>query len=169
MSALLQILSRTPLWVWGVVVALALLGYSQSNERTITRGKLLLLPAAMLCLSLLGVISSFGLNFLPVAAWALGLAPVAAFGARLVSPRNVEYLAASASFRVPGSWLPLALMMAIFLIKYAIGFASARGLSVVSVPAFIGIAAFLLGSLSGAFVARAIGIRRHSSRERRDA
>ena len=56
---------------------------------------------------------------------------------------------------IPGSWWPLALMMAIFFIKYATGYAFARNLAIALQPWFVGAVSLSLGLLSGAFLARA--------------
>lgn len=56
-------------------------------------------------------------------------------------------------------------MMAIFLVRYAIGFTSARKLPTMSQAWFIDGASFILGLISGVFLARAIAIRHASSRK----
>ena len=169
MSPLLQILSRTPPWVWGVFITLIFLGYHQSKKRAVSRETLFVLPTVMIIFSLVGVTSSFGFNFLPFVAWVFGFVSIAALGVWHMKPSGIEYIANSRSYRIPGSWLPLALMMAIFSIKYVIGFASARGLSIVSYPLFVGIMSVSLGALSGMFMARAVGILRFSRKIQNDA
>ena len=166
---LFETLSHTPPWVFAVFIVLVLLGYQQSRERVIGRTRLMLLPLAMLCYSLYGVGSSFGLAMFSLAAWVGGFVFVVVLGVRVLRPRGVVYSAAARSFRVPGSWLPLAAMMAIFAVKYLTGFAFARDLPLVHQPGFVGTVSLALGLLSGVFSARAIGIW-HSSREvRQDA
>lgn len=158
-SSLLQTLSHTPTWVYAVFVLLVYFGHRQSRGRTVGRGGLMALPLAMLCLSLYGVVSSFGLVPPPLLAWGLGLLLPVALGVRMLTPKGVIY-ASSGSFLVPGSWLPLVLMMAIFCVKYLVGFATARDLPAIHLPWFIASVSLALGLFSGALCARSIGILR---------
>jgi len=158
-------LAHTPSWVFFVFAALLLLGYQQSRDRTVGPGRLIFLPIAMLGLSFFGIASAFGLAALPVGAWLLGVSLITLPGLRQIgsfvrsNPAN--------AFRIPGSWLPLALMMAIFFIKYLAGYALARGLVIASEPWFVGGTSLAQGLLSGFFPARAtavwLGARKASS------
>ena len=152
-SSLLIILTHTPAWVFVVFIGLLALGYQQSRDRTVSRARILLLPVAMLALSFYGVLSSFGLGLLSSFAWALGVGAVwSLFPKKLKS--SVQPGPAG-SFFVPGSWWPLAFMMAIFFIKYLTGYALARNLAIAFQPWFIGLASLSLGIFSGIFFARA--------------
>lgn len=55
-----RILANTPAWVWGLLLALLLLGVSQARARRLTPPRLLILPLLMCLLSLAGTWSSFG-------------------------------------------------------------------------------------------------------------
>lgn len=151
---LLDILARTPVWVFAVFFVLLALGYQQSRTRTVSRQRFLLLPVAMVALSLYGVASAFGVALVPLLAWVLGAGGVAVLGARCL-PSSAQPVAPGV-LRVQGSWWPLVLMMAIFATKYVIGYASARSLDVVVHPGFIGGVSLLLGMFSGVFAARAL-------------
>lgn len=156
------ILTHTPSWVFVVFIILLVLGYQQSRNRTVGRGRLLLLPVAMLGLSFYGVASSFGLGLLSCLAWALGVGAVASlFSQRLKA--SVQPGPAG-TFLVQGSWWPLALMMAIFFIKYVTGYALARNLAIAFQPWFMGTVSLSLGILSGAFFAR-VGAALHARLE----
>jgi hypothetical protein len=73
---------------------------------------------------------------------------------------GVNFVTETRSFSVPGSWLPLALMMAIFFTKYAVGVILARKLQISGELAFIGSISLIYGLLSGVFLARAVAILR---------
>ena len=152
--SLLAVLSHTPRWVFAVLIALLALGYQQSRDRTVSRTRLLLFPAAMLALSLAGVTSSFGGTWLALLAWALGLAMAALPGLQ-PSIRAAPPPRSSEPVFVPGSWWPLVLMLAIFGLRYVAGYAQARQLDMTLQPWFIGAISLSLGLLSGVFVARA--------------
>lgn len=65
----IRILQHTPVWVWILLAALVALGLTQTRARRMTRRRATLLPVAMVTLSLVGVVSSFGSRALPLLAW----------------------------------------------------------------------------------------------------
>ena len=160
----MQILSHTPAWVWIVFLSLVILGYLQSHDRSVSAARLFILPAVMIALAVYGIASAFGFSFLAIAIWAIGFALPVVSLISFLTPQGV-YLTPSGLFNIPGSWLPFALMMSIFSVKYVLGVVSARHLPVIANPWFIGFISLLLGVLSGIFLARNIGIWRCRSVE----
>jgi hypothetical protein len=159
--------SHIPVWVFAVFGALVVLGIRQSRTRLVAPDTLVVVALAMFGLSLYGVIAAFGVNLAPLLAWALGISASASFGRRLLGPRGLERM--SSSVVIPGSWLPMGLLMAIFAAKFVLGFASAVRHPVVTEPWFIVAASFTFGILSGAFVARALVVRAFVRRADSDA
>ncbi len=155
-----QIVSHTPTWVFALLALLIALGLSQTRNRSVSRTRALVLPVAMIGLSLAGIHSSFGLGLLPAACWIAALAATTAIGLRWFRDERVSYDAAAKRFVVPGSWMPLVVILAIFSAKYA--FAVLRGFNadVIANPGFIASAAALFGMLSGYFAARASNLLR---------
>jgi len=160
-----QILTHTPAPVWGILAALLVLGLLQTRDRIVSRPRVLLLPVAMSALSLHAALKAFaaaagGLPVLP--AWAAGFALGWAANLVLRWPGRVEALAPG-RWRVAGSWAPLALMLAIFVLRYAVGVALALQ------PALgtdLGVAAgctLLYGLASGLLAARAHRVLGHRS------
>ena len=155
---IVQMLKHTPLWVFGLFFCLIYLGYLQSKPRLVSRPRLAILPVSMLCLSLLGVWSSFGTDFIAFSAWASAFAAVVAFGIALPQLHGTSYSFESRRFTVPGSWLPLALMMSIFFTKYAVAVAKAvSGEASLSTVATVA-ACLVCGLCSGLFFVRAIRV-----------
>lgn len=155
---MIEILKHTPSWVFILFFALLAFGYFQSKGRTLSRGRVSILPVAMILLSFYGVYSAFGIVPASLAFWVLGVAIAVAGGVKLAAPRGVSFSAETRSFYVPGSWLPLALMMAIFFVKYAVGVVLARQLPIAGDATFAGSVSLGYGLLSGVFLARAIVI-----------
>ena len=73
----------------------------------------------------------------------------------LRQPGGVNYINDTKCFVIPGSYIPLMLMMAIFFTKYFISAAIAMKFISPDLPAFIGISSLFLGLFSGAFITRA--------------
>jgi hypothetical protein len=115
---LIQILTHTPLFVWAILAFLVYRGVIALRERETTLRKLLIIPLVMLALSLQDIAAKFGAAFLPLSAWA-GAALAVTLLVWKFSGAGISAGAASGSVRVHGSRAPLAMMMAIFLTKYA--------------------------------------------------
>lgn len=153
-----EILKRTPPWVFVLFFVLLAFGYFQSKDRVVSRSRVTLLPAAMLLLSFYGVFSAFGLTPAPLVFWGAGVAIAVWSGLKFANGDGVSFSAESRSFTLPGSWLPLSLMMAIFITKYAVGVVLARKLPIAGALTFVGVVSLVYGLLSGFFLARAVAI-----------
>lgn len=155
-----QILRHTPLWVWALLAALLALGASQLRARRVSRARLLLLPAVLTALGLLSTATSFRPPAAALAAWALAFAAAAAFGQRLPLPRGARWDARSRSLQLPGSALPLLLIVAIFTLRYAGGVSLALHPQwSASLAAALPMAA-AYGAIAGTFTGRALGLLR---------
>lgn len=153
---LIEIIKRTPPWVFVLFIVLVALGYYQSRNRTVGQKTIAILPAVMIVLSLLGVFSAFGTGVAGLVSWAAGILFSVGLGIKLNAPRGVTFCIETKSYFVPGSWVPLALMMGIFFTKYAVGVTLARQLPIVSEPAFVSSISFCYGVFSGFFLSRAV-------------
>lgn len=157
-QVLLQILRGTPLWVLPLFIGLIVLGYLQSKPRDVSPAALAVLPVALGLLSLTRVIAAFGAAPLILGAWAAGTAAALLFNRALKQPAGARWSAASGSFHVPGSWVPLALMMAMFFTRYALAVSQVMAPALVHAAGFRMAAGFGLGLLSGIFLARALWV-----------
>lgn len=153
-----QILSRTPTWVFALFVGLLAFGLMQTRTRTVRRIPALLLPAGMIALSLAGIQSSFGFAPLPMAAWAVALAVAAFVGYARFRDERVRYDAMAKAYFVPGSWVPLAVIMAIFFAKYVYAVMNALHAAAISTTSFVVGLSAVYGVLSGYFAARALNL-----------
>ncbi len=149
--------AHLPVWPFAILAVLLAVGYRQSRSRLVRPATLVTLAAAMLALSLFGVIATFGAGAVPVLAWAAGFAATVWFGAPLVAPRGLAH--EGGAVRMPGSWVPMGLMLGIFMTKFGLGFAAGVHAEVLRQAWFIAAACAALGLLSGAFAARARAVR----------
>ena len=156
---LLQILIQTPKWVFFLFAALLWLGASQMRTREVRLGRVLGIAIGMVAFSLYGTLAAFGASSrtLPFAlgAWLAGVALVFASTISRRAPAGTRWDSARQRFTLPGSAVPLALMMAIFFTKYAVAVAVARDPALGSELRFVLATCALYGCVSGAFAGRA--------------
>lgn len=156
-----SILKNTPYWVWGLLAVLVWLGSTQLRDRTVGVPRAAIMPIAMTAFSMYGVASAFGGSghALAVAgAWLAAALAVACAGLKLwpAAPRGTSYAAGSRSFFVPGSTVPLALIVGIFLTKYLVGVELALQPGLARDPGFAVPVAALYGVFNGFFAARSL-------------
>ena len=156
----LEIIHHTPLWVWAVLAKLVAIGLWQTRLRQIGRMRVTLLPLVMIGLSFGGVLSSFGMHAIAVGGWAAGVGAALAFGRRAVAVPGAGWSQATGLLRVPGSWLPLALMLALFALKYFAGASLALHPALVTDAVFAAACSFGFGGFSGLFLARSLSLRK---------
>lgn len=152
---IVQIMQHTPAWVWMLLVALIFLGYLQSRTRAVPMARLFALPAAMVGLSLYSLFATFGATRLGFVAWLAGGILAGLFCRVFRRPAGAGHAPDTRVYTIPGSWLPLALMLAIFLTRYAVAVAIAVDASLRQASSFVLVAGLAYGFLSCTFPARA--------------
>ncbi len=153
---ILQILSKTPLWVWGLLAALVALGVRQLFARRVSPAQVVILPVAMLALSLSGVFSAFGATGSWLLLWsaAFGLSVFALL--RQAPPAGTRYDSAARRFELPGSVQPLLLILALFCLKYVVGVWLALDPAIRDNPFFAVTVVILYGCSSAVFAGRTL-------------
>jgi hypothetical protein len=150
------IISRTPTWVWALLAALVVLGLTQTRTRQMTLLRATALPMVMMGLSLLGVLSTFGAKALPLSAWLVALIASALAAKALGVWRGARWSAASARFEVPGSWLPMLMILSIFAVKFYVGVNVTMQPELKGDTQFSLIVCLIYGVFSGLFFARGL-------------
>lgn len=161
---LLAILQNTPVWVWGLLAALVAVGVSQSRDRTLSLTRVTVLPLVLLALSLSGVLSAFGHQPVGIVAWLVGVGTALTLARRAVAVRDAVWLPSEGMLRVPGSWLPMVLIVGLFLIKYVAGVMLAMAPGLANDTAVAGAFSLAYGGFSGLFLARALSLRSLATR-----
>lgn len=151
-----RILANTPPWVWVLLAALLALGISQMFTRSASLPRVIVLPAAITGLAFYGILSAFGTAPLGWLTWcaAAALAMPAVLSRPL--PAGTRYDAATRRFTLPGSALPLLLILGIFLTKYVVGVMLAMRPSLTHDDSFTVSVAGLYGIFSGILIGRAL-------------
>jgi hypothetical protein len=153
-----EILSHTPIWVYGLFIALIVFGIQQARSRAVNAVLAYFLPFGMIALSLAGINSSFGIQPTSIAMWAIGILLFTSIGFKYFRDDRVTFNRSSKVFFIPGSWVPFFVIMAIFLTKYVFGVMKALDAEILSAPAFVATLSFAYGCFSGYFSSRALNL-----------
>ncbi|SFC26306.1 DUF6622 family protein [Collimonas sp. OK412] len=153
-----QIISHTPTWVWALLAFLVYRGVVASADREVTLKKVSIIPLVMLALSWQGIAATFGVTPLTVGCWLASAGIAAALNWQLFrKDRIVAYPERGVLFQ-RGSWLPLALMMAIFVTKYAVAVLLAIQPPLAHNAVFAAAICALYGVFNGMFIGRLLRI-----------
>lgn len=156
---LIQILSHTPVYVWAILALLVYRGVIAMRERETRFGKLFIVPLMMLALSMQDMAIKFGAGGIAMAAWAAVMILAGYLMVRFGSDR-IGAGTRSGLVRIRGSRMPFAMMMAVFLTKYAASVSLAILPRLASDAHFAMAVGVLFGAFSGYFLgglARDIG------------
>lgn len=151
-----QIIIHTPLWVWALLAGLIALGYSQTRSRSIGLRRLVIIPVAMIVLSLYGTVSAFGPSPTVLGAWFAACAIVVSLTVLRPSPMGTAYDGVHRRYTIPGSWLPMFDILGIFCTKYAVGVTLAMHPLMARDALFATLVGMLYGVFSGFFAGRAL-------------
>lgn len=156
-EAIVTIVRNTPTWVWGLLATLLALGASQLRDRTASLARVSLMPVGMTVFSAWGTLTAFGNSPLLVQALAVwALAAGLAFALVATSGRsNARYDAATRTYAIAGSVLPLLLIAGIFSVKYVVGVELAMAPRLMQDPQYALTVAGLYGAFTGIFIGRA--------------
>jgi len=148
--------SHTPSWVWLLLAGLCVLGFSQTRSRQVSLQRQFILPLAMLALSLSGMTTSLGMSVTVLSIWGSALLISATGLLEMGVGRGIRYDKESQLFSIPGSWLPLLLILTMFITKYSVNASLAIQPALAQQVAFtLGFSA-LFGVLNGAFLVRVL-------------
>jgi len=159
-ALLLEILRRTPPWVWLALAGLLALGASRLRAQRVSRPRLLLLPLVLCALGLWSTASNFAPAGAALAVWAAAFAAGLLLGWRLPLPAGLRWDAARRQLQLPGSVLPLLLILTIFTLRYT------GTVSLVLHPDWRASAAVALpmatayGAIAGTLLGRVLGLLR---------
>jgi len=152
-----MILSHTPLWVWGLLAVLLRFGFIQTRSREISMGRAAVLPVVMVLLSFYGLATRFGCGPAYLG-WLTGMAASVTLCRTLDWPRGATFDTLTQRFSVPGSWMPVVLILATFISRYVAIVAAIMHPELAQGAAFGVAVGLLYGGLSGLFFARGLGL-----------
>jgi hypothetical protein len=152
------VLRSTPGWVWGLLAGLVALGVSQLRDREASLVRVSVMPVAMTGLAIWGMTGAFGRSptfGYSMVAWLLVAAIVAVAIGFTSAPEGTQYDADKRTYSLPGSAVPLVLIMAVFLTRYVVNVDIAMQPSLSRDGTYTLIVAAIYGVSTGLFVGRA--------------
>jgi hypothetical protein len=148
-----QIVSHTPVYVWALLAFLIYRGWLASQDRETSLRKVALIPLVMVGLSVTSINGNGPLGDGVWGLWALG-AVASAAAIWQFSRREIMVNRAAGTVLQRGSWMPLALMVAIFVTKYTVAVMSAIHPELPHSVPFAASVAVLYGVFNGLFLGR---------------
>ena len=152
------VLGRTPAWVWALLAGLAMLGYGQVRDREASLVRISVLPFVMTALSIWGMASAFGASPMfgyTMLVWLAATAIVFAAIAPMPVPAGTTYDASTRTYFLRGSWMPMAMILGIFVTKYIVGVDTAMNPGLARDGAYTLVVGAMYGVFSGLFLGRA--------------
>lgn len=153
-APLKDIILFTPKWVFGLLGILIAFGLLQTRTRSVKIQVALILPVTMLILSLSGVVHYLGWQITTLLYWALAVGVATYICLKLMGNQIAHLDSESRKLIIQGSWIPLLVILGIFITRYALGVATAMQLSIIHSDLFPIAVSILLGTWSGFFAAR---------------
>lgn len=126
MEAVVQAIQHTPIWVWPLLALLIFIGVLALRPRNLPLPRLLILPIVFLGLSIFSMVSSALPLPEALGIWLAGLLLGSLLGRLFVPRQGVAIDRAARRIAVPGSVVPLLLIVVIFIGRYAFGYAFGR-------------------------------------------
>jgi hypothetical protein len=113
-----RVVAETPLYAWLILAWLVGQGLRQTRDQIVSRTRLWAQPLAVGAYSLASAALAFGLNGVVLGAWALSALAGVGLAQALRLRRRLRALA-DGRVAIAGSWLPLAIYLAIYAMRYA--------------------------------------------------
>ena len=152
------VLQRTPSWVWFLLAGLTWLGVSQLRDRKAGLARVSLLPVIMTGLSIWGIVGAFSASPMfgyTMLVWMLVAAIAFAAIGVTSAPQGTQYDPATRTYFLPGSVLPLLMILGIFLTRYVVNVDIAMNPALTRDGQYTLIVAAMYGLFTGSFVGRA--------------
>lgn len=153
-----QIITNTPIYVWAILAFLMYRGIKFAVDRELEIRAVVIIPMVMLALSAQGILSGFGTDPLVIVSWLLAMAVGAVVSWNGVTEDNVRILKDKKQVFYRGSWAPLIMMMAVFVIKYIVNVALHINPGLHTNVQFAVISTALFGMFNGLFLGKMLRV-----------
>ena len=118
MNAIWTAASQTPWWVYVLFIYLVQRGISASKTQVVSIKKLTILPLVFVALSIHTLMTSFHVNAMVIGVWLASIILGSIIGWLLICQHQFKIDRKNWLIQLPGSWMTLILILAIFISKY---------------------------------------------------
>ena len=125
MTAIADAVAHTPIFVWPLIAVVLFLGARNLWTRERPLSQMFILPAVLVVFAIYNLAASRADPILPIGAFVVSFAIGIGVGWNLV-PKKIVVLNERGALRVPGSVAPLLVVIAIVILRYAIGYTYGR-------------------------------------------
>ena len=154
---IISIFQQVPRFVWFLLAGLIALGVSMSFTRRRSLRAAIAVPLVMIMLSFYGVISVFNVSA-ALLAWMGGVVLALGVSAALGMWSDVRWSRQERCLIVPGSWMPMAMIMGLFITKFGVNVMLGMHRELSADPMFATLAGFAYGAFSGMLLARGVAM-----------
>ncbi|CAJ0787015.1 hypothetical protein LMG19083_01517 [Ralstonia psammae] len=154
LESIISIVSHTPTWVFVVFAVLIAIGVRQMQPRIVSRRRLIVLPLVVAAYSLYGVSTASHGSPLALTMWMVAV--LVAFLLTYMSPPNGAVSETASTVRVPGSWVPMVVIVGLFTARYAYNVMLAIHPEVSHSASFMALFSALFGFLGGLLLSRSV-------------
>lgn len=154
LESIASIVSHTPVWVFVVFAGLIVIGVRQMQSRVVSRRRLIVLPLLIAAYSLYGVAMASRGSAVALAVWLAAVCAAFLLTRLLPSPGAVAESAATV--RVPGSWMPMVVIVGLFCARYAYNVMLVIHPEVMHSSSFMALFSALFGFLGGLLLSRSV-------------
>jgi ABC-type amino acid transport system permease subunit len=158
MQAIIEIISRTPWWVWILFVFLLWIGLRALRPSTGPFWRLAILPLVFLVWGLQSLVSRYPIDAFSLGPWLLAIAIGVALGLLLVARVELRADRAHGLIWLPGGATTLVLILLIFAARYTFGVLQGMTPGIIADPRFLIADVGLSGLVAGIFAGRLLGL-----------
>lgn len=147
----IQIAQHVPVWVPCLFLLLLLLGFKQTKTREVPVQRVLIGALCWQAYALWGLFSAFHSSWAGLC-WLVGLVASATLAYRWRVRTGLSIIARSRALRIPGSYWPLAVLILVFVIKFAVVMSLSQDAGLVGSSLFVGAVGLVYGAAGGFFL-----------------
>lgn len=153
-----QIIIHTPVWVWAILAFLVYRGILASRDRELNLKAITIIPVLMLGLAVQSMLASYGANLYGIFSWSVAMLTGAVLSWRMLKQEQVRILPGADKVLYRGSWMPMLMMLTIFMLKYCVNVMLAVNGAWRSDLAFIATSSVLFGLCNGLFLGKMLRV-----------
>jgi hypothetical protein len=158
MPMIVEIIARTPWWVWLLFLFLLWIGVRALRPAVTPFWRLAILPAVFLAWGLQGLLTRYPIGAFSLGVWLAAVAIGIAFGLLLVARIQLRADRAHGLVWLPGGATTLVLILSVFAARYTFGVLQGMTPAIISDPRFLVADVGVAGLVSGIFLGRLIGL-----------